>query len=171
MTENTMIEFTKVIEKDFPDLATLAKRLWHCAFDNLIGKAQADYMIEKFQSETAFFRQTQSEGYAYYFIKHENKNVGYTAIANRKGEGRLFLSKLYLAPEVQGMGIAVKTLNFILEKTKELKKRAVYLTVNKGNARAIAVYEKFGFNRIDAVVTDIGNGFVMDDYIYQYDIK
>ena len=81
-----------------------------------------------------------------------------------------FLSKLYLAPEVQGKGIAVKTLEFIKDKAKKLNKQAVYLTVNKGNARAILVYEKFGFKRIDSVVTDIGNCFVMDDYIYQLDV-
>ena len=63
----------------------------------------------------------------------------------------------------------LKTLNFIIDKAKGLNKRAVFLTVNKGNARAISVYERFGFKKIHAVVTDIGGGFVMDDYIYQLD--
>ena len=162
-----MIEYEIIDKTDFPTLATLAKRLWHCAFDNLIGPKQADYMIEKFQSVTAFERQTTSEYYSYYFIIYNGEKVGYTAIANRPDDDRLFLSKLYLEPEIQGKGIAVKTLSFIKDKTKEYKKRAVYLTVNKGNAHAIAVYEKFGFYRIDSVVTDIGNGFVMDDYIYE----
>ena len=165
-----MISYKKVERKDFIVLATLAKRLWHCAFDNLIGPSQTDYMIEKFQSKPAFERQTDSEYYTYYFIEFNGKKVGYTALANRPNEERLFLSKLYLAPEVQGKGIAVKTLEFIKDKAKKLNKQAVYLTVNKGNARAILVYEKFGFKRIDSVVTDIGNGFVMDDYIYQLDV-
>ena len=164
-----MIEFKQVERNDFDDLAKLAKRLWHSAFDNLIGKSQADYMIEKFQSKPAFERQTDSEFYTYYFIECENEKVGYTAFANRPDEDRLFLSKLYLAPEVQKKGIAVKTLNFIIDKAKKLGKSAVYLTVNKGNARAISVYERFGFEKILAVVTDIGGGFVMDDYIYQLD--
>ena len=162
-----MITYEKVQQKDFPMLATLAKRLWHCAFDNLIGRDQADYMIDKFQSEPAFLRQTTSEYYNYFFIVQGEERVGYTALANNPSENRLFLSKLYLAPEVQGKGIAVKTLGFIKDKAKEWGKNAVYLTVNKGNARAIAVYEKFGFKRIDSVVTDIGGGFVMDDYIYE----
>ena len=162
-----MIEYKKVENSEFSCLATLAKRLWHCAFDNLIGREQADYMIKKFQSVPAFIRQTEKEHYTYYFVFYGGERVGYTAIANRPDEDRVFLSKLYLAPKVQGKGIAVKTLEFIKEKAKEFGKRAVYLTVNKKNARAIAVYEKFGFKKIDAVVTDIGNGFVMDDYIYE----
>ena len=162
-----MIKYEKVESKDFPILASIATRAWHCAFDSLLGENQTNYMIEKFQSVSAFESQTSEEYYTYYFILLDGERVGYTAIANRPEENRLFLSKLYLLPQAQKRGVAVKTLDFIVKRAKELDKSAVYLTVNKGNQRAIAVYEKFGFNRIDLVVTDIGNGFVMDDYIYQ----
>lgn len=53
---------------------------------------------------------------------------------------------------------------------KKLKLGYVYLTVNKGNERAIKVYEKFGFIKTDSIVTDIGNGYVMDDYVYRLDV-
>ncbi|WP_431021594.1 hypothetical protein, partial [Chromobacterium phragmitis] len=39
------------------------------------------------------------------------------------------------------------------------------LTVNRHNAEAIAVYEKRGFRVRGEVAADIGNGFVMDDYV------
>jgi RimJ/RimL family protein N-acetyltransferase len=39
------------------------------------------------------------------------------------------------------------------------------LAGNKQNARAIAAYRKNGFEVRDAVRVDIGNGFVMDDFI------
>jgi len=39
------------------------------------------------------------------------------------------------------------------------------LAVNKNNRSAIAAYLKHGFSIGDAVVKDIGGGFVMDDYI------
>ena len=39
------------------------------------------------------------------------------------------------------------------------------LAVNKNNRSAIAAYLKHGFRIADAVVKDIGGGFVMDDYI------
>ena len=47
---------------------------------------------------------------------------------------------------------------------------AIYLTVNKKNFHAIEVYKYFGFHQTDAVVTDIGSGFVMNDYIMQKDL-
>ena len=40
-------------------------------------------------------------------------------------------------------------------------------TVNKHNDLAIRAYRAKGFQTIDAVETDIGNGFVMDDFIME----
>jgi ribosomal protein S18 acetylase RimI-like enzyme len=37
--------------------------------------------------------------------------------------------------------------------------------VNKQNAQAIAAYRKNGFEVREAVRVEIGNGFVMDDFI------
>lgn len=45
---------------------------------------------------------------------------------------------------------------------------SIYLTCNKYNKHSLAVYEKFGFQWIDSVQTDIGNDFIMDDYILEY---
>ena len=39
------------------------------------------------------------------------------------------------------------------------------LNVNKNNDRAISAYVRNGFVVREAVVVDIGGGFVMDDYI------
>ena len=39
------------------------------------------------------------------------------------------------------------------------------LNVNKNNVQAIRAYEKNGFAIREAVVVDIGGGFVMDDYV------
>lgn len=46
-----------------------------------------------------------------------------------------------------------------------------YLVIYKNNElvaySGAKIYEKIGFITIDSVVTDIGNGFVMDDYIME----
>lgn len=43
----------------------------------------------------------------------------------------------------------------------------IRLTVNKYNMTSVYVYNNLGFKKIDEAVTDIGNGFVMDDYIME----
>ena len=77
----------------------------------------------------------------------------------------MFLSKLYISRDYRHRGIG--TVAF--EKIKELSGgKNIRLTVNKQNSNSIAAYEKWGFKTIDSVVTDIGSGFVMDDYIMEY---
>ncbi|MDD3441568.1 MAG: GNAT family N-acetyltransferase, partial [Kiritimatiellae bacterium] len=46
----------------------------------------------------------------------------------------------------------------------ELGCRELWLTVNKHNTGSIAFYERMGFRKTGALVTDIGHGFVMDDW-------
>jgi ribosomal protein S18 acetylase RimI-like enzyme len=41
------------------------------------------------------------------------------------------------------------------------------LQVNKQNAAAIAFYQRQSFTIREAAVFDIGNGFVMDDYVME----
>ena len=45
---------------------------------------------------------------------------------------------------------------------------AIRLTVNKGNADSIAIYRHTGFAIVIDVVADIGNGYVMDDYVMEW---
>lgn len=43
----------------------------------------------------------------------------------------------------------------------------IWLTVNKRNFRSIDVYKHFGFETVREEYTDIGAGYVMDDYIME----
>jgi ribosomal protein S18 acetylase RimI-like enzyme len=43
----------------------------------------------------------------------------------------------------------------------------VILAVNKRNTTAIASYKKYGFVVREAIVDDIGHGFVMDDFVME----
>ena len=55
-------------------------------------------------------------------------------------------------------------MSFVEDQTKSLEHSKIYLTVNKNNINAIRAYEKLGFKNIESLVSDIGNGFVMDDF-------
>lgn len=47
----------------------------------------------------------------------------------------------------------------------------MYLTVNKHNDLGTRAYKGKGFEVIDAVETNIGEGFVMDDYIMEKKLR
>lgn len=160
-----MIGLQSVKTEDLEILSSLADEVWHQAYDNLLGPSQVDYMIKKFQSKKAFIEQIQ-KGYEYYFILASGVICGYLGILQE--DKRMFLSKIYLRAGHCGQGIAQIVLNKIQEEGKARKLKEIYLTVNKNNDRAIKAYERFGFIKTDSIVTDIGNGYVMDDYVYTF---
>lgn len=149
--------------------AALACEIWHEWFPSILSKEQIDYMVEKFQSAEAMSRQIASEGYRYYLMLKGGTRIGYTAV-RPDSDGRLFLSKIYIKKEYRGNGYAKEVFEFLKDYCRENGLNAVWLTVNKHNSSSIAVYEKCGFRKIGEGVTDIGNGFVMDDYFFQLDV-
>ena len=153
-----MAEFKKV--NDIKELASLASSIWHEYWTCILTPEQIDYMVENFQSEKAIKNQIENENYTYNNIIKDGAKAGYFGISDKKEY--LFLSKLYIKKEYRHQGLGKKA----FEKIKELANdKPIRLTVNKYNTNTINAYKKWGFEIIDAVVTDIGSGFVMDDYI------
>lgn len=161
-----MAEFIEVKKDDIKELAALASDIWHEYWPSLLSSQQIDYMVDKFQSENAIIRQYQNENYTYYFITESGLNIGYFGISEQ--QDYLFLSKLYLSKEYRAKGIGTKTFNKVKELAASKNYKEIRLTVNKYNQNSIKAYLKWGFEVIDSVVTDIGSGFVMDDYIMSW---
>ena len=150
-------------------VAKTAEPIWFETYEPIIGRDAVLYMLEKFQSEKAINRQLAEEGYVYYLICADGETAGFIGLVPHK-EGKMFLSKLYISRRFRGQGIVKKAFAFIAERCRAEGLDKIYLTVNKQNAHAIEVYKHHGFYEIDAVVSDIGCGYVMDDYILQKDI-
>ena len=150
------------------EFAKMAEVVWNEHFTSIIGKSQVDYMLEKFQSEHAVTEQIVNQGYEYYFIEIEGIKVGYTGI--HKEEEKMFLSKLYILKDYRKKGYASLAFEFLRNMCKEYGLKNIYLTVNKYNIDTIQVYEAKGFKIIKDQISDIGNGFVMDDYVMELTI-
>ena len=125
-------------------------------------------MLLKFQSVPAVTAQL-ARGYRYFLFKEGGETVGYTGIEGQ--EGRLFLSKLYIRRESRGKKYASRAVQFLCGLCREEGLSSIWLTVNRHNDRTIAIYKKLGFAVTREQVTDIGNGFVMDDYIMEKPVE
>ena len=156
------MKLVKVEENEINELAELASEIWHEYWPCILTAEQIDYMVEKFQSKKAIKEQIKNENYTYYFIKVDNEIAGYLGVSDKKDY--LFLSKLYIRKEFRHQGFGRLAFNEI----KNLGFKKIRLTVNKYNKNTINAYLKYGFKTIDSVVSDIGCGFVMDDYIMEY---
>ena len=162
------ITITKIgSDTELKEIALLADRIWHECFVGIISEGQIDYMVEKFQSYRAMTKQIIDEDYSYFAVRDDGELCGYIGMRPEKGD-RFFLSKLYLRSDKRGRGIAKKMLERVFEEARDCGKSEVYLTVNKHNDHAVAVYKKIGFEITDKVVIDSGNGYVMDDFIMSY---
>lgn len=142
-------------------IAVLAEEIWDEHFTPIIGKAQVDYMLAKFQSKKAIGEQIK-EGYSYFLIKSNNHYVGYFGV--RPEAASLLLSKFYIVSAERGKGLGRKALRFIEQLVIQSGASKISLTVNKYNSDTIEAYKKLGFQITESIVQDIGHGFVMDDY-------
>jgi ribosomal protein S18 acetylase RimI-like enzyme len=164
----TKLDFAEVkTDVELNELAALADEIWHEFFPVILTAEQIDYMVEKFQSFGAMKAQISGQGYRYFLVKLDGVSVGYFGIC-KKEDGSLFLSKLYLKKSMRRKGLASLMFRQIKRIAREEGCEKIWLTVNKHNDHAIAVYKKFGMRIIREECTDIGNGFVMDDYVFAY---
>lgn len=177
-----MIEFLDVKEdNEIKTLSELAFEIWHEYWTVILDEAQISYMVEKFQSYDAISRQIRNDNYTYKIIRYNGENAGYFGICPKNKKAwespcddinfdYLFLSKLYLKKGYRRKGIGAEAFSEIKRIAAEMGLGFIYLTVNKQNTNTIKAYEKWGFETVESVVTQVGQGFVMDDYIMRYPI-
>lgn len=137
-------------------ISKMSRTIWTEAYADLLSQAQIEHMLTTFLSVEAIKQQINS-GFEYYLIKGD-KPVGFAAIKSE--DDKVFLSKIYIYKEYRHQGY----LRDFVEKLKD-RQKPIHLTVNKYNESAIQAYLKLGFTIEQSIVTDIGQGFVMDDYV------
>ena len=161
-----MLEFVEVKLNDIKEFAKLTSEIWHEYWTCILSNEQIDYMVEKFQSENAIINQINNENYTYFYIVYDKQKAGYIGLSNK--QDYLFLSKLYLKKEFRHKGLGKEAFDFIKQFAQNNNYNKIQLTVNKYNKNTIDAYYKWRFKTVDSVVTDIGNGYVMDDYIMEW---
>lgn len=148
-------------------VARLAKQIWQQHFTPIIGEAQVRYMLKHFQSVPAIQQQISDESVAYFSAHSKNQPIGYMALIANPDHNKMMLSKLYVSADVRGIGVGKTLLNHAEQLSRQQGFEALWLTVNRHNHHPIDWYLRQGFAIVDEQQKDIGNGFVMDDYIME----
>jgi ribosomal protein S18 acetylase RimI-like enzyme len=160
-----MLVFRKAKPSDILLLNILAREIWTTCYPDIITMEQIEYMLELMYSLETIEKE-MANGVIWKILEYDSRPVGYLAITCSEDEVKL--NKLYLKADYHGKGLGQNALQYIIKYAKQNKYKKVSLTVNKGNLNAIKAYEKAGFTRTDSIVSDIGGGYVMDDFIYSY---
>lgn len=162
-----MVEFKKALEKDIPLIRELAKKSWDSAYANILSKAQIEYMLTAMYSHEEISNHLKNSNYQYYLILNENVPAGFIGFEFHYEKDTTKLHRIYLLEEFKGKGLGKKSLGFLKEKVIETSDQRIILNVNKDNP-AKKTYESQGFKVFKEEVFDIGNGFVMDDYLMEF---
>lgn len=150
-------------EADFTTVANLAHAIWNAHYITIIGKAQIDYMLNgRFTAEN-LRRYVNATDRWLDLLELDGMPIGYCSYARTLEEMKL--EQLYLLPAFHGRGLGTRMLDHVAARALASGCRSLMLTVNKRNEKAISTYRRAGFEIREEVVFDIGNGFVMDDFV------
>lgn len=165
-----MIEIIEAKVEQLDIIQEIAQKTWPIAYKDVISSSQIAYMLEMMYSKSALEEQLKVKKHHFILAKKGNEFLGFASFEfNCHSDGRTKLHKLYVLPETQGSGIGVKLVNFLSEKAKANHQSTIFLNVNKYNP-AQNFYKKIGFVVAYEEVIDIGNNFIMDDFVMEKEI-
>lgn len=156
---------TPATEDDLPTVAALADTIWRQHYPGIISDAQIDYMLGEMYAPEALREFVDARHRGLDLLTVDGTPAGFAAYYVTAEAGVMKLDKLYVLQAYHGSGYGRLLIDHVARRARALGCETLTLNVNKYNARAIRAYEKSGFSVQDAVKADIGNGFVMDDFI------
>lgn len=156
--------------EDLPALADLARKIWWAVYPDIISSGQIEYMLDR-GYDLAVLEAELDSGIHFPLLWQGETLIG-LASYGPVGDGKeAKLHKIYLDPSRHGQGLGRQLLVWIENEAATRHFNAIILQVNKKNAQAIAAYRRSGYRVRDEIVVDIGNGYVMDDYLMEKPIQ
>lgn len=167
VNQNSYVSFTikNATVADIPLIRKLTYQVWPQTYVSIISKEQIDYMLEMMYSEASLSLQMK-EGVQYIFVYENNDPVGFASY--KKTEDAIYkLDKIYILPSQQGKGTGKFVINYILDQIENAGAKSLQLQVNRNNLNAKSFYEKIGFSIIKEADFEIGNGYLMNDFVME----
>lgn len=166
-----MIAVAPLRKDEIETLCTLARTVWRAHYPPIIGDAQTEYMLAQRYNPAIIAAELERKDVWWDTLQNDDRMVAFASSIALDAEEALKLDKLYVHPERQRMGYGVILLDHTCWRARHLGYSKVVLAVNKRNVNAIGAYRKYGFRIAEAVVKDIGAGFVMDDYVMEKSVN
>lgn len=162
------VRIRRIAANELPVVKRLAHEIWHACYPGIIPVGQIDYMLTIWYELGAMAREMETRDVWFALIEAENLGpVGYLSFEKVPNEAVVFINKLYVLPQMHGRGLGAAALSWTADRARELEADRLQLRVNKKNATAIRSYLRGGFTFKEDVVTDIGSGYVMDDFVLE----
>jgi ribosomal protein S18 acetylase RimI-like enzyme len=155
ITEAFTNEQLKVIE-------ALARQIVPDFYAPFFERATAEYLVESGHTVMALAAQ-MGKGCRHFLIETADRPVGYFSLA--PGEGGVLLSHFYVLGEYRGRGLGQLAMTFIDGQVTAMGAERIELFVLRENTAAVGLYHKNGYAVAEEVLTRLGNGAVLEDYL------
>ncbi|MGZ8204054.1 MAG: GNAT family N-acetyltransferase [Burkholderiales bacterium] len=162
---------TALRAQEVDELCALAREVWQAHYPPIIGLAQTEYMLRQRYDPEVIRKELASGAISWDVLRERGAMRGFASCFPAEPPRTLKLDKLYVHPEHQRRGLGASLLRHVCDRARGEGYETVILAVNKRNATAITAYRKYGFTIAEAVVKDIGGGFVMDDYVMEIPLR
>jgi ribosomal protein S18 acetylase RimI-like enzyme len=152
-------------DADFRPMAAVAAAAFRSNYPGFLSREQIEYMLENRYSSQALRKQA-ANGHRFLIAQLGPQPAAFASFGvSAEDSDEAQIHKIYIRPDVQGMGIGSKLVHLVEERVLALGRSHLSLTVNRLNIHAINFYIKLGFLLRSAVDSDIGGGFAMNDFV------
>ena len=161
------MEIIKADKSHFPVIRDIAMQTWPDTFAKILSKEQISYMLEMMYSIHSLEKQTEQDNHVFLLAEEDGEYFGYLSYElNYKNLSKTKIHKIYILPKSQGKGVGKLLINKVNEIALDAEQQILALNVNRDN-KAVDFYKKIGFSIIGTEDIDIGNNFLMEDYIME----
>ncbi len=160
-------QIRKAFVADIPLIRDVAHRTWPHTFGEILTPDQIEYMLEMMYSEASLTKAMTDLGHQFFLIfDRHNIPQGYAGYQFDYLPGTTKLHKIYVLPEGQKHGYGKALFTAVAKTAHDAGQQRLRLDVNYQNA-ASGFYERMGMTKIDEVTTEIGQGYLMEDWVYE----
>lgn len=153
---------------DIPVIRDITFRVWPETYRSILSQGQIDYMLDMMYSETALKRQ-MSDGHVFLIANDEMGAAGFSSYQNKNEPALVKIHKLYILPSRQGKGWGRILIDEMAKRARSKGAIALELNVNRHNP-ALDFYRRLGFAVVREEDIDIGNGYLMNDYVMRLEL-
>jgi GNAT superfamily N-acetyltransferase len=162
------MKIRKALLSDIPIIQEIAEKAWRPTYEHILTEQQTVYMLDLMYNSHILENQIHGN-IAFFMVDMGLETIGYFAV-EIFNEQSVKLHKLYLDPTKKHMGLGRKIIQYIMDWTLVNQRKSIILNVNKNNS-AVRFYHKMGFEIIEEMILEIGEGYVMDDFVMQLDLE
>ena len=161
----TDFSISAVTDADIAPVCALAREIWLQHYPGIITVRQIEYMLAQRYSPEAIRMQLQAGEAWWDKLEIRGELCGFASCERAMRARAMKLDKLYVHQLARGKGYGAALIEHVARSASRQGMDTLILQVNKYNHGSVAAYLRAGFVVAKAVKVDIGNGFVMDDYV------